>query len=372
MAGPVATCELKPPSVSFELATDADDPEIRRLLRDNPMTGQITVSLEREPGYFAEAACTQLDHQTIVARQSNRLICVGSCSFRSRFVNGRGCRVGYLGGLRLDQEAAGRFDVLRRGYTFFRELQNGNDPCFTAIASDNQRALRFLERAAPGMPIYDYVGDFVTAVLPVRRKTRAKLRRAAIERTANVDELVAFLNEHNRRYQFAPCWTAEDLRRLRGLGLQTGNFWQIRSSDRIVACGALWDQRSFKQTVVRAYAPPLSWTRRWLNPMLGVCGCPQLPPVGTALAQGFISHLAVAEDQPDLLIELVAALNRDAAVQRLDYLMLGLSEGDPRLTTLRAHFKFREYHSRLYSVRWPESENQTFKGRIANPELALL
>src|SRR5688572_26491426 len=238
MAGPVATRELKPPSVSFELAAEADDPEIRRLLRDNPMIGQITVSLEREPGYFAEAACTQLDHQTIVARQNNRLICVGSCSFRARFVNGRACRVGYLGGLRLDHQSAGRFDVLRRGYAFFRELHHGGEPYFTAIASDNQRAIRFLERAAPGMPIYDYVGELVTAVLPVRKKARAN-RSFAVERASNIDELVAFLNDHNGHYQFAPSWTAEDLLRLRGLGLQIGNFWQIRSGGRIAACGAL-------------------------------------------------------------------------------------------------------------------------------------
>ena len=174
MAGPVATCELKPrQAISFDLATEADDPEIRRLLRHNPMAGQITVSLEREPSYFTEAACTQLDHQTIVARENNRLICAGSCSFRTRFVNGRACRVGYLGGLRLDHAAAGRFDVLRRGYRFFRDLQHGNDPHFTAIASDNTRAIRFLERAAPGMPAYNYAGEFVTAVLPVRKRTRA-------------------------------------------------------------------------------------------------------------------------------------------------------------------------------------------------------
>lgn len=306
MAGPVATRELKPRSVSFALATEADDPEICRLLRDNPMAGQISVSLEREPSYFAEAACTQLDHQTIVARENNRLICMGSCSFRTRFVNGRAGRVGYLGGLRLDQQAAGRFDVLRRGYNFFRELHHETEPCFTAIASDNERAIRFLERAAPGMPIYDYVGEFVTAVLPVRKRTRAN-RSLTIERASNIDELVVFLNEHNCHYQFAPSWTAEDLLRLRGLGLQIGDFWQIRSGGRIAACGTLWDQRSFKQTVVRAYAAPLSWARRWLNPMFAVCGRPQLPPVGTTLAHGFISHLAVAADQPELLIELVAA-----------------------------------------------------------------
>ncbi len=35
-----------------ELATRADDAELRRLHRDNPMCGDVTVSLEREPCYF--------------------------------------------------------------------------------------------------------------------------------------------------------------------------------------------------------------------------------------------------------------------------------------------------------------------------------
>ena len=153
--------------VPFALATQADDADIRRLLRENPMPGQITLTLEREPDYFADAGLPGTVKQTIVANEGGRVVCVGSCATRERFVNGQPHRVGYLGGLRLDARVTGRFDILRRGYEFFRELQADNpaDFYFTSIAADNAPARKFLERGLPGMPAYEFIGEFVTSVV---------------------------------------------------------------------------------------------------------------------------------------------------------------------------------------------------------------
>src|SRR5258706_898476 len=174
MAGTALACELTgSPArrIHFALATEADDDDIRRLLRENPMSGQITISLEREPSYFFEERHLLAERQTIVARENDRVVCVGSCSFRPRFVNGQPQRVGYLGGLRLDAKLAGRFDILRRGYRFFRELQPHHDreAYFTSIAADNERAIQLLERGLPGMPSYKHLGEFVTLLISVRR-----------------------------------------------------------------------------------------------------------------------------------------------------------------------------------------------------------
>src|ERR1041385_1087841 len=153
--------------VRFSVATRADDADIRRLLRDNPMPGQISLSLEREPDYFADAALPEEERQTIVARMGGGIVCLGSCALRQRFVNGRPRRVGYLGGLRLDASVAGRFDILRRGYQFFRELQTDAPAAFyfTSIAADNHRAQKFLERGLAGMPAYEFIGEFVALLL---------------------------------------------------------------------------------------------------------------------------------------------------------------------------------------------------------------
>ncbi len=171
MAGTLLERELTTPRtgrVRFEIATPEDDAEIRRLLRANPTPGRISLSFERERDYFADAHQPGETKQTIVARDGKGLACVGSCTIRSRFVNGAPRRVGYLGGLRLDSRQAGRFDILRRGYEFFRELQTDApaDFYFTSIAGDNQRARQLLERGLPGMPLYEFVGEFVTVLLP--------------------------------------------------------------------------------------------------------------------------------------------------------------------------------------------------------------
>src|SRR5437762_6320955 len=103
--------------VRFALATAADDPAIRRLLRENPMRGAIALSFEREPDYF-HGAYTGTDDQTILAFDGDQLICMGRCSVRMRYLNGEIRRDGYLADLRLDAAAQGRFDILRRGYKF--------------------------------------------------------------------------------------------------------------------------------------------------------------------------------------------------------------------------------------------------------------
>ena len=120
MAGTLLQRELKrstTPRFRFEIATPEHDSAIRRLLRDNPIAGDISVSFEREPNYFAQLPGAE-DH-TILAFDQNRLACTGRCCIRSLFVNGQPRRVGYLSELRLDRQFQGRFDILRRGYRFF-------------------------------------------------------------------------------------------------------------------------------------------------------------------------------------------------------------------------------------------------------------
>src|SRR5690242_6534973 len=141
MAGTVLERELtlaRAGRVRFDVANRVGEAEIRRLLRETPMPGQISISLEREPNYFADAEIPAEIKQTILAGEGAQLRRAGSCSIRDRFVNGQSRRGGCLGGMRLDARHAGRFDILRRGYEFFRELQ-ADKPAefyFTSIAAD--------------------------------------------------------------------------------------------------------------------------------------------------------------------------------------------------------------------------------------------
>src|SRR5688500_15763676 len=128
MVGSALTGQLTRPvtptrSRLFAIATPAHEAAMRRLLRENPMRGAISITLEREPDYFAGANIGGAHDQTIVAFEDERLVCMGRCTTRTVWINGQIRRAGYLAELRLDARARGRFDLVRDGYRFFQSLQ---------------------------------------------------------------------------------------------------------------------------------------------------------------------------------------------------------------------------------------------------------
>lgn len=375
MAGAVLERELtRTHNVEFTVANRSDDSAIRHLLRANPMAGSISVSLEREPDYFADAHSPGENKQTIIARKNGRVVCVGNCTIRQRFINGEPRRVGYLGGLRLDVSHAGRFDMVRRGYEFFQELQSAApaDFYFTSIASDNQRARNFLERGLRGMPRYEFIGEFVTILLPTGGKLPGEIESQS--RAFSLTDIAAELNKHNASFQLAPVWTADELAGLEILGLRAGNFHIIRQDHSVVLGAALWDQRAFKQTVIRGYRQPLAFLRPAYNSSACLFGRPKLPAVGSGLSNAFVSHLFGKEGPSDTLVQLISELRSIATHRAIELLTLGFAANDPRLEVVCRRFRHRKYRSRIYIVRWPQigGAADELTNAILLPEAALL
>lgn len=383
MAGTIIESQLTatPSSaIRFALATEEEDAAIRRLLRENPMRGEISVSFEREPNYFHSTQIANADDQTILAFEKGRLACMGRCSIRERYVNGEIHRVGYLSDLRLDSSAQGRFDILRRGYQFFRELHRDNpaDFYFTSVTADNSRSLRFLQRGLPGMPIYEPLTDFVTLLIPVPRNAQKFARPISkeikiVSGSENyVPTLIEFINLQASRHNLATTWDKEIVQSLQQHGLPLSDFKILMNGTKIIGCAALWDQRRFKQIVIREYSRRLSFVRPLLNLAGGLLGTPQLPPVGSTLAHGFLSPLAVALDDEHSLLVLIESSLSIAANRGLEFLTLGFSANDPRLATARKQFRCREYKNRLFRVRWKGSSRIILNDNLIFPEVALL
>lgn len=378
--------------VRYMLARPEHDAAIRQLLRDTPTPGAISLSFEREPTYFTRRPFIGTREDTILAFLGNRLVCMGRCTVRDGWIHGEAKRIGYLGELRLDRSVQGRFDILRDGYRFFEQLQRNNqaDFYFTSIAADNERARRLLERGIRGLPRYEFLSEFVTCVLPSRQRrlswikplaTKARGRSPSSDQLVlrsatndRVPEIVRFLNTHAARYQLATKWTAEQLLDLARLHLPLSDVQLAEIDGRLVACAALWDQRSFRQTVVRGYARPLRAARPALNFVARVLGRGELPPIGTPVPHAYVSPLATAADASFALPALIASLATKASQRGIRFLTLGFEANDPRLESVRQTFAPREYRTRLYRVRWPEdaTEDCTPTAGPFMPELAFL
>ena len=364
-------------SVNYQLATPADEADLRTLLLDNAMPGWVSIALTREPNYFAGSRLFGTE-QTIIAREQMSRQPVGMCTYTRQPVhcNGQPAELGYLGGLRIAPAWRQRLRIVRQGFAAVRDLcdQPPAPLWYTAIAVDNHPARRLLEAHMPGLPRYTALNDMVTMLLPATRGKRHRLWQAldTNDRTSHTT-LAALCNWYNAQacaYQFAPVLQAEWLR----AWLQNSHttFYTVTQNDRLLACMALWDQRACRQARALHYRWPLGLLRPAHNAWAHLTKRPALPRTGEALAHSFMAFLAYAPEMDDKILALV----EDAlALAATPLVTLGLHARHPQLPQLQARFKPWCYHTRLYTVSDAASHADTplpLDGRVAQPEVAIL
>lgn len=364
------TCDIR-----FEVAGPAHDPGLRQVLRENPMEGRVTLTLEREPHFFWGAALEGEVHSTMaVVEPAGSVVGMFSRSERPMWVGGVRRRMGYLSQLRLAPGYRGRLGLLRAGFERCRELhRSGNVPCYlTSIFEGNEPARRVLTAGLEGLPTYRECGRIGSYLWRARRRVRAGggliVERGTVER---LDEIAALLARAQQELDFAPCFRAEDLHRSDLCrGLLAEDFFLARRGDRLVGCLALWDQRAFKQTVVRGY-------RGWLGPVAKLSGglgrFLQLPAVGQAVPQAYLSHVAVADEDADAFDRLLRAAENEALRRGLRFLTTGLDPTRPIARVLEAR-RAQVVYSRLYLVHWDDGagEAHELRSRRVHPEIAVM
>ncbi len=344
-----------------EAARPGDDAAIRELLHRRAMGGAIRLTLEREPSAWLAAAVEGERHLTVVGREraSGRVVGMGSRAVREVWVDGERARMGYLAQLRFAPELPVGRRLLAAGFSRMDRSRRDDELSYdlTSIVADNARARRLLERGLPDFPRYRQLCGLVTLTIPtlLRSDPPDSANRASRVRQATEAELPAVvqcLERNLRRYQFAPVWTEDDLRsatRTRDLEL-TDFLVKGDREGRVVGCVAIWDQRGFKQVVVRDYAPALRRFRPLVNLLLAAVRRPRLPPPGSTLDLAYLSHLAVDGDRAGVAVELIRAARREAGRRGLDYLVLSLAAANPMLGAMRRAFPARELESVLYLV----------------------
>ena len=363
----------------FELAGPADDAELRRLLRENPFEGAVRISFEREPSAFLAATLQGDMHQIIVARDetTGKLLGSGSRAIADAWVNGRPARLGYLGQLRVDRAHRGNARMVQRGYAFLRELHgDGATPFYvTTIIEDNLTARRFLEAGIEGLPRYRPMEAYVTLTIPVRRRRATPGIEIASAGPGDLELIADLLARWCQRHQFAAVWSRESLlRRERMRELDLRHFLVARRDGRLAGCAAIWDQRAFKQAVVRGYDAKLALVRPLLNFASPVLRIPRLPPSGTTLRAAVLSHVGVLDDDPEVAVSLVAEASSRAVAKNLDYLHVGFAARHPLLTAIERKFSHRRYASVLYVVHWEDGAQaaDALDARIPHLEAAVL
>jgi len=338
-------------AIDCRVAGAADDADLRRLLRENAMGGWVSVSLEREPRYFAPLLEGEA-HQAIIARDRRSGAAVGMCArnVRPAWIDGTVQPLGYTGELRIAPGYRHRFRVIREGFeTLRRDLHEPwRTPYYlTAIIADNHAARRLLEAELPGKPHYHPLTDCTT--LAIRTAEHRSDERCSLGSDADAAEIGDCLTRNLARYQFAPVWSAAG-------GPRPRDFVLHRENGRITGCVALWDQSAVRQAVVRGYDPRIALLRPLLNATGAWTGLPRLPRRGEALRQVYLAFAAVDGDDPAVLTRLVAAALAEARRRGFTLGLIALADGNPMLPALTGTFRARRYCSRLYLVHWEHGQ----------------
>ncbi len=370
-----------PADLNFEVATAATEPQLRKLLRDNPVAGDIRVALEREPNAFQAASISGDEFQLMLAFANERqqLVASGARFEIDAFVNGISQRIGYFAELRADGGLKQRRTLLLESYRTMRGYHESGNVSFylTTIIADNFAARRLLEAGLCDMPTYQPLETMVTFTIP----TKSAARRGRLARQVDagteeqLDEIVELLAHSGPDYQFQPVWSESTLRsKSRCRDLSPQDFYLCSEGDRLKGCLALWDQRAFKQTVIRGYARRLRTVRPVFNVVAPLLRRPRLPAPGACLESAFLSHAAVAPDDPDTLVALIRQACCHAFERGLDYVMIAFAERNPLSAVIRKHFLCHSYVSMIYVVYWDDgaAEASELDGRLPHPEMAIL
>ncbi len=348
------------PFAEYRLAQPFDDEELRHIVRESPFAGSISLSLEREPNYFLASAIEGTFHQTLVVReaQTGEIIGMGDRSVRPLWVNGCVQDVGYFSGLRGREKyrqglAAARF--LSKGFEGEHEQHKDGRAKFylLSVISDNDTARRILNSNLPHYPrLHPYTRMFTYAVHPAREKKESKIKitRGSLDL---IPAIVDCLARYGTRTQFAPHWTTDTLLSTLMPALVIEDFFLAVSGRRVVGCLALWDQQSFKQSVIRGYSGTIARYRKLINLLSPLGGWPALPEVGTRLNHCYACLLAVDNDDPEIFSALLRALYNEAARRKYDYFMLGLAEGNP-FHSIAKSYRPITYESQIYLAAWED------------------
>jgi len=368
------------------LATSADEPDLRRLLRENPMPGSISVSFEREPNYFTAAEVDGTLSQTLVGRNliTHDIVGMGSRIIRQMYLNGKVRDVGYISHVRVDKQLEWGLSLARQfasSTKAFRDLhKDGRTPFYLiSITVGNLPARRLFTYQIPGMPYtQEYTRMFTYAISPHKRKPHLPLPRGMqMERGTweHIPAILDCLQRNGKQHQFAPYWSIENLfDPVKTPNLEPNDFFIAVQDSRVVGCLSMWDQTPFKQTVARGYSGIYARWRKPINWLAKLIGLPNLPEVGTSIAHCYASHLAVDNNDPAVFSALLRELYCSARLSGFNYFLLGLSETNPLRKVVKKSYLPIIYLSQLYLVAW-EDGIDTIKqvdGRLPGPEIAVL
>ena len=344
---------------SLRRATRDDTPQLFDLFGAVPMQGELVLSTRREPDFFRLYDMQRGTAESWVHEVEGGLDGMGTIFVRDGWLDGRECRVGYLGDLRT-RFSARRSRGLARFYGPVLEEtaeRLGVEGFLTAVMASNASAVSALVKRKPGrvsQPRYTLLRRFgAVSVHFTRRLTprpgRIQVRRATPE---DIPAMAAMLDADHRARAFGYRYDTGELEhRLAnwpGLSVE-GCYLAFDPGGTLVGCTSVWDPQAVKRYQVLAYRGSMRWMKWGYDAMATVLRAPRLPSPGNNFNYFYLCNTSIQGDNPDILRALVERVYADHHDRGYHFFSLYLDEGEPLQSALKGFFQRRlDFH--LYAV----------------------
>ena len=319
-------------------------------MRERSIDAGLSFRFDRSPDYFALHRAHAESHVTWLLLRRGTIVGTASAAIHDAYVDGAPLTVAYLADLRQapDREVAGAWRAAAPAVLAELKHEFGAAFAFCSILRDNRIGLASILRTRPGQPALRHLAGYrtvsVVGMLPRlrRRRNNVEIRRATRE---DSEGLRFFADACSRRLQFSPVfdrstWT----KRTEGWpDFDIGNFYiSCDRQNRIVGCLAPWDAAPINRIVIDRLPPAADAIRRAANAAAFVAGRPPIETgPGSHLKTVALSHLLIADRNPEVLTELVRAAYADLRrAGRHSIVSLCLYDGDPLAAALKGTLRF--------------------------------
>jgi len=307
----------------YRSAMPGDGPEMLGLIESHPAGKGMKILYTRRPdaykSYLAECPDAEI---TLCLSDDSRVSAQIVCLPRKLYISREAHTVGYVTGLhKKDGAAADILKLLETAYS-----QSRAKHFFCSILDENKSVYDLLAKRGLIHPICDYATYFHNPAAFKLSKHNFKFRRAVPNDLKN---LLGFYNEAGSLYSYFPVFDT-----MNGFaGLQISDFFILEDKGEIIAAGALWDQRSYKQYIALGYHGA-SKLAAHCSPPLRFFRYPPLPKVNAAANFAYISFMLSRKNNPGA--ERIFLGELAAAARRYDFLAIGAVNGDKLREILNA------------------------------------
>lgn len=238
-----------------------DGIEMLKLIESNSAKGKIELIYTRRPNAYLSYAKEGEAKIGVVKDDKDNILLQIACVVRDYYINKEIRKVCYVGGIRKNNDY--------KGYFNWKEIsdfvkQTKCDMFYCSFLDDNKTALKMFSKKRKFIPDIFPVCEYTTYMInPNSIKKPIIINSKYIFRPMSESDIKAvchFLNEEEIKYNFAP--KTEDLfNQFAGLSIQ--DCFILEDKGEIVAFGALWNQKDYKQYIVTRYSGYMKLFRKF-------------------------------------------------------------------------------------------------------------